>query len=35
MKWRVEERRKEIQEIREAHERIAQIVVKGTEYHEP
>jgi hypothetical protein len=30
-----EERRREIQEIREAHERIAQIVVKGTEYHEP
>ena len=29
-----EERRKEIQEIREAHERIAQIVVKGAEYHE-
>ena len=30
-----EERRREIQEIREAHARIAQIVVKGTEYHEP
>jgi hypothetical protein len=30
-----EERRREIQEIREAHDRIAQIVVKGTEYHEP
>jgi hypothetical protein len=31
----MEERRREIQEIRDAHERIAQIVVKGTEYHEP
>jgi hypothetical protein len=31
----IEERRREIQEIREAHDRIAQIVVKGTEYHEP
>jgi hypothetical protein len=30
-----EERRREIQEIREAHARIAQIVVQGTEYHEP
>ena len=30
-----EERRREIQEIREAHEPLAQIVVKGTEYHEP
>jgi hypothetical protein len=31
----MEERRREVQEIRDAHERIAQIVVKGTEYHEP
>jgi hypothetical protein len=30
-----EERRREIQEIREAHDRISQIVVQGTEYHEP
>jgi hypothetical protein len=30
-----EEKRREIQEVRDAHERIAQIVVKGTEYHEP
>jgi hypothetical protein len=34
-KMSTEERKHEIQEIREAHERIAQIVVKGTEYHEP
>lgn len=30
----VEERRKEIQEIREAHKRISDILVQGTEYHE-
>jgi len=29
-----EERRREIQEIREAHKRLAEIVVAGTEYHE-
>ena len=31
----IEERRKEIQEIREAHKRLADIIVAGTEYHEP
>ena len=30
-----EERRREIQEIREAHKRLADIIVAGTEYHEP
>jgi hypothetical protein len=30
-----EERRREIQEIREVHKRLADIIVAGTEYHEP